>query len=606
MRSLPRPLAEAAGSLRSKTSSDEIVFSPMPQLTADKGPSIARDGASNIVENKAEGALANDRRTESTADPEIVERKERILRALKNAGEDPAALAQTSQNMDNFEARQSQLEAMYAKGGMPPEVAAKKAQAEIRDTYDHICHLVEAGDNPYVPLSKAERAHIAEQLISQAADPSTISQGYHSTCNVTTVEVRTYMRHPAEAAALVVSVAMTGGYTTKDGTRIVLDKDSLTPHDSAKLPQPLDGQRSLASQLFEVTAVNIAYAKSNPNIHYVQTEPVAGSTPPDTGERLMDYSESPPKEWAIGSVSRFFGTAEAPYRQPGLTADKIVQASDAIIGPQKEKWCVVHQNRPGEKTANVTSEQELKFLLQGAKAKGTFPITIVVHTMNEPFYTDSGAGQAGGSGGWHVVNIMDYQPGAWDKVLVDNQWSSDADHLGTKPMLLRDLFVSMQDVKDTQGGSFRWKQVETLSQQHNTKRIPEANYELLLKAQIEGTGAEYKREASPHSFEMEKAKKCLVKMIADHPPLERLDLIERAHKFGLLSADECSLWMAQQQNKLVRGSSGVEEKDTDKVYERIQKIVGQLPQKSRDDFERSYQKMVTDGLAVYDNRPFPA
>ncbi len=550
MRQFVPPTADGAVSQRSTASPDVLVFSPLPQLTADKGASVppavadkAADKSTSVpqvvadkaAEKKSEVAPAGDRRTDSTPEPETVKQRERLLLAMKNAGEDPATIARTRQEMEKFEARHTQLKEMYAKDGMSPAEAAKRAHTEIRSTYVHLCHLVEAGDNPNVPLSKADRAHIAEQIITQAADPSTISQGYHNTCNVTTVEVRTYMRNPADAAALVVSVAMTGQYTAKDGTRVTLDKDSLTPHDSSKLPQPGDGQRSLASQLFEVTAVNIAYAKNNPKIHYVQTEPVAGETPPDTGERLMDYSDSPPTEWRIGAIKRFFGSAEAPRRQPALTDDNIIQAGDAITGTPKEKWYLVHQSQAGEKAATVTSEQQMKVLLADAKAKGTFPITIKVHTMNEPFWSDSGSGQAGGSGGWHVVNITDYQPGPPAKVLVDNQWSSDADHLGAKPMLLRDLYASMQDIKAIQGGPFRLSQVETLKQQHETQRIPKENYERLLKAQIEGFGAEYRQEKTPHSVEMEKAKKSLIKMIADHPPMERLELIELAHKSGLLS-----------------------------------------------------------------------
>jgi hypothetical protein len=90
-------------------------------------------------------------------------------------------------------------------------------------------------------------------------------------------------------------------------------------------------------------------------------------------------------------------------------------------------------------------------VLQDAKEKGLFPMTFAVYTGNEPFYSDSGAGRAGGSGGWHVVNVMDYNAGPPPTVSVDNTWGAGADHLKSDNQVsLHDLYQSLRE--NSRGG----------------------------------------------------------------------------------------------------------------------------------------------------------
>src|SRR4030095_2705679 len=96
-------------------------------------------------------------------------------------------------------------------------------------------------------------------------------------------------------------------------------------------------------------------------------------------------------------------------------------------------------------TIAVDSEQELKDELARSKAEKRLPIMIVVNTQNEPFYSDSGAGAAGGSGGWHIGNATDYDP-ATGKVLIDNQWGESADHHDKEDAVdVSELYVAMRD-----------------------------------------------------------------------------------------------------------------------------------------------------------------
>ncbi len=73
------------------------------------------------------------------------------------------------------------------------------------------------------------------------------------------------------------------------------------------------------------------------------------------------------------------------------------------------------------------------------------PLIVWVDTNMEPFWTDSGAGKAGGSGGGHVVTITDYNPGPPARVTVDNQWGKGADHDATRPISVHDLYQAIKD-----------------------------------------------------------------------------------------------------------------------------------------------------------------
>jgi len=52
----------------------------------------------------------------------------------------------------------------------------------------------------------------------------------------------------------------------------------------------------------------------------------------------------------------------------------------------------------------------------------------MIHTGYEPFFSDSGAASAGGSGGWHFVTITGYDASS-GLVSVDNQWGERNDRL---------------------------------------------------------------------------------------------------------------------------------------------------------------------------------
>jgi hypothetical protein len=132
---------------------------------------------------------------------------------------------------------------------------ADVSKNEIAQTYKEIGRILKAQGN--TPLSPELRQQVALDVIRNCADPTIISQGDHNTCNVTAVEVRTYSMYPAQAAKLVADVATTGQYTAKNGVAVKLDKESMRPDREAIKDKPERGMRTYATQLFNLTAVNL-------------------------------------------------------------------------------------------------------------------------------------------------------------------------------------------------------------------------------------------------------------------------------------------------------------------------------------------------------------
>lgn len=350
---------------------------------------------------------------------------------------DPEQLAKFHADMLRFEERAAKQD---------PPLSPK----EIADTYKQEERLLNAtGDSP---LKESDRVKLAEQVMSQAATPTSVDQGQHNSCSVATVESRTYTRNPSEAARLVTDVATTGKYKTPDGTEVTVDPASIKPRDQeAQTNPPGDGDRSHASQIFQVTAVNVHYQTHGYDytdvngvehhvppgkLQYQQAEVKPGTNPPETGERLVDTSTNPPttimEDWKNNT----------PLRSPGLKDGDIAGISNKISGKDDTVYLGHEKQVEGDLKGVTTfkNEEQLKDEIAKAKAEHKMPIIMRVHTGEEPFLHDSGGGKAGGSGGWHVVTITDYDEKT-GRVKIDNQWGSHADHQGEgKEVSVHDLF----------------------------------------------------------------------------------------------------------------------------------------------------------------------
>jgi hypothetical protein len=348
------------------------------------------------------------------------EKQQLVADAAEKYKNQPGKLAEFQANMKALEDRSTH-------DNLSPQEVAK--------TYKEVDRLMEAkGDQPLKP---EQRQQLAEQVMKQAGHPDSIDQGQHATCALNSVEVRTYTRSPSEAAKLVTDVATTGQYTTKDGTTVKIDAQ---PHDESLNPVTYDSQRTHASEIFQYTAGNIALEQQNRSTNppgqkrYEYREPVPGSG--DKGESLVDYSQNPPK---------------VLEHDPGLNTGnmgKLRDVEQAITGIHETGTVVGADSYVGDKSDGVQrvhSEKDLNDYLAQCKKDGKFPVTVVVDTTSEPFWTDSGSGTAGGSGGGHALNITDYIPGSPPKVTLDNSWGARADHDASNPVTTHDLYMAMED-----------------------------------------------------------------------------------------------------------------------------------------------------------------
>lgn len=477
----------------------------------------------------------------------------------------PADFEKFQGNMRAFEARMAKMEEQYRLGGDTPEAAHKRALDEASKTYEQTSRLLADKADAPTGVTAAQRVEITKTIMSNAAVPTSIDQGYHNTCNVNTVEVRAFTRTPSDATRVIVDSAMTGSFKTKDGHNIVIDRGSLQPDKEASQNPTPDGARNYASQIFQVAAVNAFYQpESNGNIRYCVTKPDGTAKPPsDGGDFLMDYSQNPPQKMTDpnnGVWKRFkmWWNNESDHysEQPNLGWTDIKKSGERITG-DKSDWYLAEWN--GGKT-----EAEFAQRIADAKAKGNLPLVVQVHTGNEPFYTDSNHGAAGGSGGAHVVTIQDYIPGPPAKVKIDNSWGSSADHNSdANAVPLHDLFIAMRhnaqesmalqqrdvEANKTAGNIDDYKAVDLLRMQHDNGVVTGAAYEKALVERMQ----DIKKHLDEGKISPEDYTRTMIKlngMISLAPNGRSIDLRAEEHRLGLLDDSMYSQWVAYEFSRI--------------------------------------------------------
>ncbi len=447
----------------------------------------------------------DDKPYELIDDPKVTSQRDKLLELVRRKIQEPEELSKFQVDMSRLEARSSkQIEELYRRHGVTPEAAKKKANEEVAKTYHEIARLLQAPDNPSLPVTVCQRTQIAEQIMAHAASPNLVDQGHRGTCNVAAAKARIFARQPSEAARLIVDVSTTGEYvTTKDHWRIKIDANSLKPDEETKTYPPPDGSRSLADQYFHVTANNIWFTKANhqsaaryvqerkahpdapkpPELHYVNRQIKPGMKAPEkSGEYLVDYTN--------GRHSTYHG----------LSGDRIVVAANQVTGETRADWYIEWRNPSG---ASADSQLILQHKLEVAKREGLFPIEIWVDAGNQPLFSDGGAGSAGGSGGdkggGHVILVTDYRPGRNGEqptVSIKNTWGSDSHH-SSEP--LHTLFLMMHvpidaahltelkgDVENNRrrGHVDDFKEFELLDLQYRIEQITFLQFETQLKKRI--------------------------------------------------------------------------------------------------------------------------
>lgn len=355
-------------------------------------------------------------------DPHDEQRKELLL--LSTAKEvDTIKLAEGMQNLEN----------RLKTGSI--------TQNELLETYKQVGRIVDGEGSTL--LNQAERNALAVQVMDQAGNPKSIDQGLHATCTVTALESRIYTRHPEVAAKLVADVALKGEYTDAQGISI---KQSPKTVDPESIEHPMeDNRRSHASEIFQVTSVNLYYERENrasgKGLRYEQRKP-GEEKGYDLGEYLIDYSEKPPKYVA---------------NQPYLKDEGVVLINQYITGEKSDGILIAQDGKhygPGNHLSTFRNEEEFQNKLVDLHEKGEFPVLLSVFSYNRPWWSDGGDGSAGGSGedmkSRHVVSISDLQMGPPITLKVDNQWGAKADHQeGARIFISHDLYAATIEPVDT-------------------------------------------------------------------------------------------------------------------------------------------------------------
>ncbi len=421
-----------------------------------------------------------------------------------------------------FEADMAHFEARAKQRGLSDE--------EVRKTYGEIGKLMEAQQGA---VNAERRVQLAQQVMSQAADPRIIDQGNHNTCNVTSMESLVYAKEPSKAANLVAQVALSGEYTDTQGHQVRLDAQSLTPDKEAVHHPPLDSDRSFATQLFNVTAVNLAYQREGVERRYEQHKP----SPGDTGERLYDTSETPRKELK-------------DKKEPDINEDQIVEAYRGITGDQTSPVVIAaadNYSGPGAKVTKVETEQALDDQLKTLAQSGKLPVMIRINPKMEPYYSQSGGAEAGDNGEAHVVAITDYKPGPPPVVSIDNTWGSMKDNRKTD-VPVSDLWKVMQkgaenhtelerevEANRASGKIDFSKEFELLRRQRDAGEINDKEYGNALADQMLKLGKYYGQHQKQHDLDKAALERDIAKV---KPVLEHLTPSQKLFFYGELNGQK--------------------------------------------------------------------
>ncbi|MBS1952955.1 MAG: hypothetical protein JST89_02155 [Cyanobacteria bacterium SZAS-4] len=311
-------------------------------------------------------------------------------------------LAKLTDGMTPDQKREVQADMTAIENRKPPLSAD-----QVKSIYDSTAKLLRnEGDRS--PLSADERNQLAGSILHNASLRTGTDQGFHNTCNVTTLERRLNVTNPAEAARIVSEVGLTGEFKSKDGQVIKLDQASLHEDAESRLQfgdKATDGKRNYASQLFDMAEINNYWQHQKPPLFYSQVAPTGQS---DTGERLT---------YANGTEVK--GPDGKPMRQPALSTDAMAEIGKDLGFTGKFIISNADVAGPGQSdgTSKVRNYQEFT----DALTNGQPPAIIMVNSNDRLF---GGNGDKGGSGGWHVVNVSDYKAGPPAQVFMTNQWGS--------------------------------------------------------------------------------------------------------------------------------------------------------------------------------------
>ena len=291
---------------------------------------------------------------------------------------------------------------------------------EVSETYDQLSKLLEAKD---AAVPKADRVLAAETFAHHMGTPTNIDQGFHNTCNMTSLEEHLITRNPSKAAEIVSTMAQTGHWTAPDGRDIKITPASLVPGPEERDNPPADNHRSYATQLMNLALVNDANQRKIPPQFYSQERPTGQG---DTGERLR-YADG--KDVTRDDASH--NGDKTPLNAPDVHCEEISQVGQSINGDSK--FLIANGKVDNsDSLVHVNSADDLRTALADMKANHKLPAVIMVDSNSAAFGGDPSRGP-----GFHVVSVTGFDE-TTGKVSISNQWGKAND----RDMNLEDLYRS--------------------------------------------------------------------------------------------------------------------------------------------------------------------
>lgn len=366
-------------------------------LAKSLGKELEKTGFADLLNQRPLPDLLAEMKAQRPAD--YAKLKEIVRRQILEHGE----LAISDQDkFADFKAKLAKFESRQSQRGLPD--------------YESLGTLLQIGRvlHPDTKLAHGNKSKLARDMLSNAADPTSIDQGGHNTCNVTSFQVRLYTQEPAVASKIVADTAIAGKFVCADGTQV--KPLSLTPDNEAAADPTPDGLRNHASQIFQMVAINAYWNRRDTlpggktigkgNIQYAQDA---------SGEFLLDTTVDPPHK-------QKFDTIDSAH--PWLDIYGVSEVAEQLTGKPSVNFGIKRWVYSGE-SAGVTKVVTLggfKDRLIELKKQNAFPVVIEVDAAKKPFGDDKGFGP-------HMVSITDYDQES-GLVSVDNQWGKGADQTG--------------------------------------------------------------------------------------------------------------------------------------------------------------------------------
>jgi hypothetical protein len=371
---------------------------------------------------------------------------------------------------------------------------------EMANTYEQISRLLSAEHDVLgrytecnqKPADTPWRVQVAQQVMHQAAEPFSISQGPQAICSVASLEVREYYREPAAVSRLVSDVVLTGKYTpTVDGKTIDMTacKHNLIPdvfsmnfnvvknvaHEPVKILEHATYKdfRSFASQIFDNTAINIGLQPRGYRFEQPARADYVGAKKQPNGH-VVDLNSHVSTPWGSGDKRQVSDVdiAHIAHRISGkeerhfvLTAAKLNETERASYEMRKAyDW--TNRDIP---VTSVFSKTSLAADLKKVEDSGEWPPIVRLDASLPPISS------VGSSSHFVVISKMS----ADGKLLsVDNTWDDAADHNGQPSVPTNLIAESMFSTRINPGsdGSGYAPLMQFIKDRPNDRKIQEKSW----------------------------------------------------------------------------------------------------------------------------------